>query len=510
MTRIRLRFFTLTILITTTLVALCTITAVYLFREQARIAWVLQESEASRKAAFELEECLNGLKPDSEKSVTELHHAEARDQLQGLAKYVDQEEEQKLYQEMTAAYEKYYQLWAAAPPRNQPGHNKAIREANQVLEDEVRKPCHKFWEFNNRLLDDSMRQHERVLHQLGLGMALVGGLGGFAGLVLGYGVARALSRSIQKLLVQISGAAGKLGAPLPPVVVTREGDFRDLHEQVDQLSARIEVVVQELQQREREVLRAEQLAAVGQLAAGVAHEVRNPLTSIKMLVQLAIEDKAGLPRDDLWVIESEVRKMEHSLQTFLDFARPPKAERRPMNLQDIITGVQGLIRGRAEKQKVSLQVQFPLEPIVLTADAGQLQQVLVNLILNAFDAMPTGGKLNLLVRNLSGWVEIDVSDTGHGIPVDMMPRLFEPFASGKDTGLGLGLAISLRIAEDHGGTIIVTNRPGDGAIFTVRLPTAVTDPQKAGDKRKEAGGVERESSDKNKNDHGALAHSPIL
>src|SRR5262249_29798992 len=173
-------------------------------------------------------------------------------------------------------------------------------------------------------------------------------------------------------------------------------------------------VVQELHAREREVLRAEQLAAVGQLAAGVAHEIRNPLTSIKMLVQLALEDGAAVPRGDLGVIETEVRKMEHSLQTFLDFARPAKAERRPLDLSDIAHAVLGLIRGRAEKQGVAARVGTPDPPVTLTADPGQLRQVLVNVVLNALDVMPGGGVLQLAVRSAPGLVEIDVSDTGPG------------------------------------------------------------------------------------------------
>lgn len=475
MIRIRLRFFWLIALITATLVTLCTVTAVSLFGEQSRIAWVLRENLASRKAAGELEVCLNTLIAQDTSSVelsTPLHE-QAWNLLQALSEYADQPEELKLYQDMTIAYSEYITQLKNVPPRSDPRHREAIQKAISLLDTKVRKPCHEFWVFNNQLLDESARQHERVLHQLGLGMALVGGLGGFAGLVLGYGVARGLSRSIHRLRVQISDAAGKLGSSLPPVVLTQDGDFHELHEQIDLLTNGIESVVQELQQREREVLRAEQLAAVGQLAAGVAHEVRNPLTSIKMLVQLAIEDKSGLPRDDLWVIESEVRKMEHSLQTFLDFARPPKPERRLVNLHDVVGGVLGLIRGRAEKQKVEVRVTAPPEPINLIADAGQLQQVLVNLILNALDAMPGGGWLHVVVRTVGSWVEIEISDSGHGIPEDLLPRLFQPFVSGKDTGLGLGLAISLRITEDHGGTIVVANRPGMGATFTIRLPVAV-------------------------------------
>jgi signal transduction histidine kinase len=311
------------------------------------------------------------------------------------------------------------------------------------------------------------------LQQLAWGMAGVAVLGGVAGLVLGFGVARGLSRSIRRLQVRVRDAAGKLDPNPPEIVLTGEGDFGGLHAQIEALSGRIESVVERLQQREREVLRAEQLAAVGQLAAGVGHEIRNPLTAIKMLVQTAIAEGTpeALAMDDLRVIEEEVRRIEHALKTFLDFARPPKAERHPVDLLEVTRAVAGLIRGRADRQKVAVSLDAPERPVMLTADAGQLRQVLLNLCLNALDAMPSGGELRLRVRAPeAGPVAVDVSDTGPGVSPAMMPRLFTPFASSKDTGLGLGLVISKRIVEDHGGAIAASSAAGRGATFSVTLP----------------------------------------
>lgn len=163
--------------------------------------------------------------------------------------------------------------------------------------------------------------------------------------------------------------------------------------------------------------------------------------------------------------------MERSLQTFLDFARPAKPRRRPVELGHVVEAVLGLIRGRAVRQRVDVRFERGPAPIVLIADADQIQQVVVNLVLNALDAMPTGGSLTIYVgRRTDGGVTIEVADTGPGVAKESMPRLFEPFFSTKETGLGLGLVISRRIVEDHGGTLTASNRPSGGASFFVQLP----------------------------------------
>jgi C4-dicarboxylate-specific signal transduction histidine kinase len=195
-----------------------------------------------------------------------------------------------------------------------------------------------------------------------------------------------------------------------------------------------------------------------------------------MLVQAAQEDGAGgLTGEDLRVIEGEVRRQERSLQTFLDFARPSKPHRRSVEVVGIVHSVLGLVRGRCDKQRVKVRLDAPPGGLTLTADPDQLQQVLVNLVLNALDTMPAGGRLTITVRRRHGAAEIEMGDTGPGVPKALLPRLFEPFVSSKETGLGLGLVISKRIAEDHGGSLAAVHRPGGGASFIVRLPTSPTD-----------------------------------
>jgi two-component system sensor histidine kinase HydH len=276
--------------------------------------------------------------------------------------------------------------------------------------------------------------------------------------------------------VRVQDAAGKLRQPLPTVILTAGGDLHHVHEQMHGVVQEIERVVEQLQQREREVLRADQMAAVGQMAAGVAHELRNPLTSIKMLVQANREEAEAhdLPAEDLQMIEQEIRRMERCLQTFLDFARPPQPARRPISLAGLVDRTFALVEGRARKQHVTLHCTPPTTPVIVEADADQMQQLLVNLALNALDAMPQGGRLDIsLGAPVHGQVELWVHDTGPGIAPALLPRLFEPFVSSKATGLGLGLVVSRRIAESHGGNLWVTNPPHGGACFVLRLPVAM-------------------------------------
>jgi two-component system, NtrC family, sensor histidine kinase HydH len=474
---IRLKFLWPAATGTVLLTALCIITAQIMFQQQSTMTGILRENVTSRRAAVDLEECLydiSALLHDNVDEVSALHHRLGQ-HLGRLREVANQPEEQEASRELDHGLAKYMESWEKIPAADDSQHDVAVRAAIRSLELNLIKPCQKFRLYNGQRIEQSTMQHESVLARLAWGMTGIGILGGVAGLVLGFGLTRALGQSIRRLQVRIRDAAGKLAPELPEIIVTDESNFSQVHAELDHLTRGIERVISDLRQRELEVLRAEQLAAVGHLAASVAHEIRNPLTSIKMLVQSGQEPgiepgQSSLSKEDLRVIDTEIRRMESSLKTFLDFTRPPKLERRSTVLLTILQEVMGLVRGRAGQQKVEMQLDIDDEQIVVMADAEQLRQVVVNLVLNSLDALPRGGTIVISVATLPDQVQILVQDSGAGIAADMLPRLFQPFSSNKETGLGLGLVISRRIIEDHGGSISAENATTGGAVFCVRMP----------------------------------------
>jgi len=183
----------------------------------------------------------------------------------------------------------------------------------------------------------------------------------------------------------------------------------------------------------------------------------------------------SLTSEDLHLMEMEIRRIEDSLQTFLDFARPPKLERTTCNISEIAQEALQLIRGKADQKQVTIQTIVPSVPVIAEVDRPQLRQVFVNLGLNAIDAMSRGGTLQVLIEpKPEQQVECTVTDTGPGISQEILPHLFEPFVTGKETGLGLGLVVSRRIVEEHRGTLEGVNKPSGGAQFIIRLPLGIS------------------------------------
>lgn len=235
---------------------------------------------------------------------------------------------------------------------------------------------------------------------------------------------------------------------------------------------------------QEEILKTDRLAYLGEFSSTLAHEIRNPLAGIKTTAQAFNEE---LQEDDprreyLDRIIKEIDRLNDLLRTFFSFAKPKRLNLALYNIRDIIKEVKGLLVKEAEKNGVTIKeiYAYSLPPIPL--DFNQMQQVFMNLFLNALQAMPGGGELTVEVsrrNSRKGWIQISVNDTGHGIAPEHLPKIFDPFFTTKSKGLGLGLSIIHKIVEGHGGTIEVESFPGKGSIFTLKLPVAVKDEAQA-------------------------------
>ncbi len=267
-----------------------------------------------------------------------------------------------------------------------------------------------------------------------------------------------------------------------------EGGLPALQQQVQFVSGRIKQVVEELQWTRRKAEHSERLAVVGELAAGIAHEVRNPLTSVKLLIQ-AIERNQSLGDSDqqrLRIVRQEIARIETTMQELLDYARPAEFRRVRHDVRDTLRRTLNLVEVRAEQSGVAIDELLGSQPLFVNADPEQLQQVFVNLLLNAIEAMPAGGRLLLALEgrpatsgdscrtDVGPLLRIVFRDSGCGIRADVLERLFQPFVTSKERGIGLGLAISRQIMLEHGGRLTACNVPGGGAEFVVEVPLANT------------------------------------
>jgi signal transduction histidine kinase len=226
--------------------------------------------------------------------------------------------------------------------------------------------------------------------------------------------------------------------------------------------------------------RQEKLASLGTLAAGVAHEIRNPLASLKFRLFSLKESLPGEfnSNEDVVVIDDEISRLERIIQDFLQFARPSEPRMGETSARQLLQAVHDLMRPQLGSRHIQLVLE-PVEPLRLHVDKQQIEQVLINLVQNAADSMDSsGGNVTLRARQgaarLAGQsvsaVILEVADTGKGIPLEVQPRLFDPFFSTKAVGTGLGLPISERIVEKHGGLIQYQTEVNRGTTFQVVLP----------------------------------------
>jgi signal transduction histidine kinase len=497
--RLVLRLIAPTIAVSVLLLVLGGTAAWYMHRLQTDASRLLDVNVTKVRAAGELAIVSHELRNDlSQFLITgDRSYLGAASELQDVAdrwirqaeQLADSAEERDLVAKIRHGYDRYFQEFqdvAKAPP-GEHQRQAVIDLFHRVITNQILRPIYDYRKLNQTTMDEISQRNGMIARTLGLGLLLLGTCGAVAGLLLGFGIARGVERSIVQLQVPIHDAAGKLNEVVGPIVVSSADDIQERDVALKSMSERVGEVVKSLQESQRAALRAEQLAAVGQLAAGLAHELRNPLTSIRVLIQSAKEEGTSvvLGGRDLQVIDEEIMRLDRSIQAFLDYARPATPEKHHLDLAQILEQTIRLVSGRAANQGVAIECETPDEPIRVDADAGQMRQVFLNLLLNALEAAPADGRVHVRMRpeEASGaagatprpgavgrWLVIDVADSGTGLASDVKQRLFEPFVSTKDTGTGLGLPICKRVVEEHGGTILADNRPQGGAVFTVRLP----------------------------------------
>jgi len=226
-----------------------------------------------------------------------------------------------------------------------------------------------------------------------------------------------------------------------------------------------------LTESEAIIARQEKLASLGVLAAGVAHEIRNPLTAIKFRLYSLRKSLPGADNEDAAVIANEISRLERIVKDFLQFARPSEPELVAVPPDRMLREVLALLKPQLEKSEIELRLE-PSDTAWVNADTQQIKEVLINLIQNSADSIGRKGTISLRARDENGTVLLEVADTGKGIPADVQERLFDPFFTTKEGGSGLGLPIAARIVEKHGGEIRYQTQLHRGTTFAVALPRA--------------------------------------
>jgi two-component system NtrC family sensor kinase len=278
----------------------------------------------------------------------------------------------------------------------------------------------------------------------------------------------------QKVSVTTNDEIGFLARNFNQMVSELVRAHQELREWGETLEKKVEQRTSELKEIHAHLIQTEKLAGVGKLAAGVAHEINNPLTCVLTNSSLMLSD---LPPDDPWhedlqSIVDETLRCRKIVKGLLDFSRQTKPQKQALDLNSVAEDVLALVKNQASFQNIAINLELDRELPAVFADRDQIRQVVLNLLLNAADAMPKGGELHIRSRYdpALNHVKLSIRDTGQGIPEEIRDKLFEPFFTTKKTGTGLGLAVAYGIMERHKGELRVESTPGRGTTVTMVLP----------------------------------------
>ena len=370
--------------------------------------------------------------------------------------------------------EKYQELMSdvfTSPPRSAVSNRKA--KAALEMGDEIIGKIEQIIAVTSANFNNQEREILRRIDQRKNILFMLVVIGPFFAIGLAFILVRGLTRPVKSLL----DATRRLKAgDLEHRIMGLRGEFGEVANSFNEMVASLKKQMQELQ-------RTEQLRVCGEMAAGIVHEIRNPLAGMKvsievLLTELDIEER---DRDVLVKVVDQIKHVELLMKNLLNYARPVAAEPVSVNVNKILEKTiyfiekhPSFVSGEARRQVIK-ELDHQLPEIV--ADPQQLQQVFFNILLNSVDAISEGGKITVATRydQKIEAVAVDLRDTGTGIPGDLMEKIFQPFFTTKGKGTGLGLAISKRIIEEHGGSIRVANQVSGGVVFTITLPIKTQD-----------------------------------
>jgi len=256
---------------------------------------------------------------------------------------------------------------------------------------------------------------------------------------------------------------------LTGILSDRERRQRD---KAEETARELQRVYQELQDNLEHVKRAARMSALGHLSAGLAHEIRNPLASIEgaaAIVERAPEN-VEQRKEFLGIIQEESRRLNGLVTHFLEFARPQRPELRPTDIRALLESVVQLIAQTSPRTNVRFEKKIAPELPLLRCDSEQLRQVILNLIINAVQAMPQGGQVTVEAQRQGENLVIRIRDQGTGISAEHVESIYDPFFTTKQTGTGLGLPIAYQVVEQHGGELVLAENSPEGVCFAISLP----------------------------------------
>ena len=253
----------------------------------------------------------------------------------------------------------------------------------------------------------------------------------------------------------------------------RSAELQETAKRLDESYKNLQAQSERIIAVEEKLRRSEKLSTLGEMAAVLAHEIRNPLGSIRGTAEILMDNfKPGDPKHEFIEIQiKETERLNRVVEDFLHMARPQQTDVKPCAVQEELEILETLVSGDAKQREIKLVLQPPTAPVIISADGEKLRQAFLNIIINALQATQPGGSVIISTKVYqTNLCEIRFRDTGSGIDADTQKKIFEPFFTTKPDGTGLGLAITKKIIETHGGSLLIESEAGQGTTVLVRLP----------------------------------------